>query len=650
MDEILQNLYLRLDTHTKYLAKNAEAQLLVKLIYQNPNSSFQDLLSSFQKKVKNACVDRLKDLLEELSKNNEISSKKGKYSIPKSKIKKIEEVHAESQRRLQKIISTFEPYFSSPEVIKDWLIDVTMCFFNTFSDDWLSDLCYNVSAVACRKDSILSVIAKRTSNNKQLDKHDRESLPGKFTKLILSKESYISDFLWEYGTSSFAAKLINNSYSIDNLTVETFRDSCCILDTNILMYVGLESSKYYKSLITLEKIFLELGVNVGILYITKEEYLSATRYRISEAVKIVESYDKEVLQQTDDEYLQSAITNGCKTESDFKNFFNKLMESPCYVYKEVPIMLLDDDLKLEKKIQSAQNDDIKRQTLNLIYRSVKGYDKKMNALIHDVGLITGAKYLREKGKFFILSQEVSVNTYAKKKPSINDLPIAIRIETLLNMLALNGSKTVVSDDYKSLFADMIREGLQPSSETFTVPDLSIMLDKNEQISKLPPDKIIEIAHDIHRKRLLGASDEEITVEMSRRFQSGRIEVVEDLAKVQEELSSEKRDNIRNKKEADRNKQALTRRIENDVRNEVKWKTVWYWVKFLVCIIILALLVILTAGVLGLKNLIVELLLFCITGLICYLLKPKTIFQKKNISKDDFIKEEVQRRLDNELGE
>lgn len=71
MDEILQNLYLRLDTHTKYLAKNAEAQLLVKLIYQNPNSSFQDLLSSFQKRVKNACVDRLKDLLEELSKNNE---------------------------------------------------------------------------------------------------------------------------------------------------------------------------------------------------------------------------------------------------------------------------------------------------------------------------------------------------------------------------------------------------------------------------------------------------------------------------------------------------------------------------------------------------------------------------------------------------
>ena len=150
--------------------------------------------------------------------------------------------------------------------------------------------------------------------------------------------------------------------------------------------------------------------------------------------------------------------------------------------------------------------------------------------------------------------------------------------------------------------------------------------------------------------ILGASDEEITVEMSRRFQSGKIEVVEDLAKVQEELSSEKRDNIRNKKEADRNKQALTRRIENDVRNEVKWKTVWYWVKFLVCIIILALLVILTAGFLGLKNLIVELLLFCITGLICYLLKPKTIFQKKNISKDDFIKEEVQRRLDNELGE
>ena len=43
MDSFLHSMYLRLDTTTKYLAKNAESQLLVKIIFQHDNLTFEEI-------------------------------------------------------------------------------------------------------------------------------------------------------------------------------------------------------------------------------------------------------------------------------------------------------------------------------------------------------------------------------------------------------------------------------------------------------------------------------------------------------------------------------------------------------------------------------------------------------------------------------
>lgn len=571
MDEILRSLYLRLDTNTKYLAKNAESQLLVKIIYQKQNAKFNEIFDSYSEIIKNANKQRLEELVNDLCKRNEISKNKHGYYISRSKCEKIEKAHAESQERFARIVKNLEPYFSETRNIENWLTDIMMRFFNAFSDDWMSDLCYNIDSIARRKDSIKDVIRKRTLNNRHIDKRDRDLLTNKFVELILRKEPDITEFLWEYGTSAFAAKLIKNSYSTDDLTVETFKDSWCILDTNILMHIGLECSEYYNSFKVLENVFTELGISVGILYITKLEYIAAIECKKEQILKIAKLYDAEVLKKTDDQYLQTAISKGCRTEEEFLTFFEQLSEIPNYIYKKVPIHILDNDKKLEKNVTAAQRDETKQQELNSIFKSITGHDKKKNALIHDVGLISGANYLRGTGKYFIISQEVSVNAYAKKKPSVHDLPIAIRIETLLNVLALNGSTHIISNDYKTLFADIIRKNLQPSKDAFTIPDLSIMLDKNEQISKLPPDKIVSIAQEIHRKRLLGASDEEITIDMTRKIQGAKIEVVEDLSKAQQELSSERRDKEHYRIQASRGESALRKRIEKEVRNEYRKK-------------------------------------------------------------------------------
>lgn len=651
MDEILHALYLRLDTTTNYLAKNAESQLLVKIIYQNPNATFKEILEGYKRIVKNANEQRLEELINDLLERKEIFQNKHRYNISRSKREKIQKAHAESRERFARIVKDFEPYFSETKNIEMWLTDIMMCFFNAFSDDWMSDLCYNVSSVARRKDSIKDVIQNRTLNNKHIDKKDKDLLVNKFLELILRKEPDITEFLWEYGTSAFAAKLIKNSYSIDDLTVETFKDSCCILDTNILMHIGLESSEYYNSFKVLEDVFSELGINAGILYITQQEYLAAVGYKKEQILKIIEQYDVDVLKKTNDQYLQTAINRGCRTENDFLTFFEQLLKRPDFIYKKMPIRLLGDDQILEENILTAQKNEIKQQELNSIFKGVTGHDKKEHALIHDVGLISGANYLRESGKYFIISQEVSVNAYAKKKPSVNNLPIAIRIETLLNVLALNGSTHIISDDYKTLFADIIRENLQPNKDAFTIPDLSIMLEKNEQISKLPPDKIVNIAQDIHRKRLLGASDEEITMDMTRKIQGAKIEVVENLSKAQQELSSARRDKEHYRIQASRGESALRKRIEKEVWNEYRKKTICFWVKNIATAIAIPILLIAILCIFGLKDVLQEIAIAAFLGTIGSLFfKNKRVYIERKKNKGEYLQEEVERRLNDSMIE
>ena len=108
-------MYLRLDTTTKYLTKNAESQLLVKIIFQHSNSTFEEVCKYYKDSIKVVSEDRLKELLSDLTESGEVLLKKGRYSIPRRKIEKIETALSDSHNRFQRIINTYDPYFSDTE-------------------------------------------------------------------------------------------------------------------------------------------------------------------------------------------------------------------------------------------------------------------------------------------------------------------------------------------------------------------------------------------------------------------------------------------------------------------------------------------------------------------------------------------------------
>ena len=658
MDKILQTMYLRLDSTTKSLSKNAISQLLIKILYANSNSlSENQIISEYKRILNKRKIDetQIKKNIQLLRDDNSINYRKGSYYLSTNKRNKMQLSYQASEERESQIIETyFTPCFSEKQVISDWLSDVTIAFFKLYSNEWIADLCYKkMSAISNSKENILTTIKEETRKNKLLDKKDLDDLSSKYIDFITTKDLNVDQYLWEYGISQFAAQLISSFSGTDEFSIETFRNCKCVLDTNILMNIGLESSDYYSAFKSLEDMFTQLNVEVGILDITKEEYKRTVANKKDEIIRLAEIYPMSVLKETDDQYIKTAFVRHCRSAEDLSRFFSPLMSPPEHIEENVKINLFDDDNNLIDTIDRAQKDEQKKNELNSIYRKITGKDKREPALIHDVGLIAGVNYLREQGKYFILSQELSVNTYAKEKPSVNDLPISIRLETLINVLAVeNGGLDIDASDYATLFAAMIRNRLIPNKDVFKVTDLSIMFEKNEHIAQLPEQETIRIAKKIHRERLLGIDDEKISLELTREIQGVKLKIVDELTETKTELFSEKTEKNRYKEQADASTEALRKIIENDYRKILRNnKLIFYFGIPMIIIILVALGFYLyknsqttTNWVDYLISISIEIVITVL--FICFAAVPK--IKKLEKSKEDYIEEEMRSRLNTKM--
>lgn len=577
MDDILSTLYLKVKSETKTLAKSAIAQILVKIIYSHEKRmSDKDILSAYKEFVKRKKVDEqaITEILENLVKNSEIKcSPKNEYYITDSRRKQIGEYYESSKKRNAVIIDTyFSKVHSSRETIVKWFQDVSIHFFKFFSDEWISDLLKTHDAVIHSKDSIRDMVLRRTKDINGIDKRDFDILPKLFFDFICASDSDVTAYLWEYGTSAFSAKLISNTTGVDALTLDVFKGSKCLLDTNILLFVKLESSKFHKALISLENAFHSLGIEINVLYITKQEYEHKVGYQRNLTIKNYEKYGYQIMSEAEDDFTKSAIALCCRKEEDFERYFDALREIPDYLNEAIPIKLYDNDQTVADAIEKAQNSDEKKNEVNQVFLQATGRDKRPTALTHDVGLIAAAESMRLNDKWFLLSEEISINNYSKKKPTVYGLPLAIRIETIINALALNnGGDSFDANDYMPLFASIIQNGFQPPKKTFVQEDLYAIYELNQQISLLPDEQKKEIVLSINERRLKGESEDILKVELERAITRGKMQISDDLNTTRQELSLSQQEVERQKNRGDGAMKALENQIHKNVKTSYRWK-------------------------------------------------------------------------------
>lgn len=585
MDEIIKSLYLRLDANTSTLTRSAIGQILVKIIYSLGRLvSKEEVFKAYAQlnNINKADENQLLEILEELV-NKDIRKRDGKYYLSTNKKEKIKKSLEQAEDRKNEIVDNyFSNTFSDRNIIEDWLQDVTIKFFECYSDEWISDLLTGHKTVSRSETSIKDLIGKRTFNNSRLDKRDKQILPKKFFDFINDNKGVVNDYLWDYGTSAFAAKLIRNQNGIDSLTIDSFKNSTCILDTNILLFISLES-RFKDGIVALEKVFQSLNVDVAYLYITLKEYQAKVSCQKDMTMRNLDKYGYDIASIPNDDFTNSAKELLCKTLDDFERFFDEKAKIPSKVHDILPIKLLDNDKELVEVIEKAQKDNNKISELNGLFRDLTGHDKKQNALVHDIGLLKGTEHLRKSGKFFVVSEEVCVNLYSKRQPLSDNLPLAIRIDTLINVLAANNDgDTFKASDYVPLFANIVRAGLIPDKDTFRQEELYDLYDMDEQVAQLPSDKIKDIVLEMHELLLKGTDEKVLSRELKSKITKGKIKVVSDLNDTRHALSFSERERERQEREKNLAINALKETLTEEIGKKYDKETNKLVLKYRFC--------------------------------------------------------------------
>lgn len=661
MDEIIKSLYLRLDANTSTLTRSAIGQILVKIIYSLDGLvSKEDIFKAYAQinGIGKTNEQQLEEILEELV-DKDIKKRSGKYYLSSSKKAKIAKSVDIAENRKEEILDKyFSNVFSDRTLIEEWLQDVTIKFFESFSDEWISDLLTGHKDVYKSESSIRDMVDRRTLNNKKIDDRDKKVLPKLFFEFVNDNTGTVNDYLWDYGTSAFAAKLIRNQNGVDSLTIDSFKNSTCILDTNVLLFISL-NSRFKDGIIALENVFSSLNVKVGYLYITQKEYQDKVYNQKSMTMRNLEKFGYDIASIPNDDFTTNAKELQCKTSEDFERFFDEKHKMPKVVHESLPIILLDNDSQLVNVVEEAQHNQNKIDELNGIFHNCTGHDKRPNALIHDIGLLEGVEYLRKNGKYFVVSEEVCVNLYSKKRPLSDNLPLSIRIDTLINVLAANNDgDTFNAADYVPLFANIVRSGLIPNKNTFKQEELYFLYDIDEQVAQLPKEEVEEIVMDMHEMILKGTGDKELERELKSKITKGKIKVVSDLDSTKQALSlSEK--NLKRQEEQNQNlSDALRRNIwnsetqkydEETVQIKKKYQISYPFVVFLISVIAFIIAFFNTDTVGSFLSFVISLLVNVIYNWYCRVKVLKDKINDRLAKRESVISRAVTERMNKEIG-
>lgn len=661
MDEIIKSLYLRLDANTSTLTRSAIGQILVKIIYSLDGLvSKEDIFKAYAQinGIGKTNEQQLEEILEELV-DKDIKKRSGKYYLSSSKKAKIAKSVDIAENRKEEILDKyFSNVFSDRTLIEEWLQDVTIKFFESFSNEWISDLLTGHKDVYKSESSIRDMVDRRTLNNKKIDDRDKKVLPKLFFEFVNDNTGAVNDYLWDYGTSAFAAKLIRNQNGVDSLTIDSFKNSTCILDTNVLLFISL-NSRFKDGIIALENVFSSLNVKVGYLYITQKEYQDKVYNQKSMTMRNLEKFGYDIASIPNDDFTTNAKELQCKTSEDFERFFDEKHKMPKVVHESLPIILLDNDSQLVNVVEEAQHNQNKIDELNGIFHNCTGHDKRPNALIHDIGLLEGVEYLRKNGKYFVVSEEVCVNLYSKKRPLSDNLPLSIRIDTLINVLAANNDgDTFNAADYVPLFANIVRSGLIPNKNTFKQEELYFLYDIDEQVAQLPKEEVEEIVMDMHEMILKGTGDKELERELKSKITKGKIKVVSDLDSTKQALSlSEK--NLKRQEEQNQNlSDALRRNIRNSetqkydeetVQIKKKYQISYPFVVFLISVIAFIFAFFNTDTVGSFLSFVISLLVNVIYNWYCRVKVLKDKINDRLAKRESAISRAVTERMNKEIG-
>ena len=480
-------------------------------------------------------------------------------------------------------------------------------------------------------------------NNYHFSDEDKSWLIKQYKKFVTESDIDADNIFWQYGLSAFSSRLINASNFANKINIDSFKNMTFLLDTNVLMILGLEKHKLNHSISILENCFNTMGVRLEYLYITQEEYRRAIDAKRNEVYSVFEEYDESVLFQSDCPFIKTALARHCRNGEDVKRMFEDLNSVP-EKFSSIMDITIFDNSNIADVVEKAQNDNQIKTGINNVYYKYKNRNKREPALLHDSGLIGAGKYLREtKGNYTILTNDTILKIYASHNLKRDNISLAIGLDVIIGLLTVGGGNVSHnSADFAPLFKNIIRSSLMPSKDIFQVEDLAFMLAAHLEINKLSTEKVVEIAKIVNQKLSVGEDPEKINLYLRREIEGDRLQQRTDIEKLKEskEVIAQQRDSALNE-----NKTIISnlREIENKKirrrRKFIRWTSYICFIFFFFIICLCEFFKYRNSD-----NLIAsELLTFAL--FVMGFFPFKNMIRKYNLENDDDIENEVEHRIE-----
>ncbi|MCK9641402.1 MAG: hypothetical protein M0R39_15970 [Prolixibacteraceae bacterium] len=341
MKRELHTIYIKHDGQFKTLSKIALSQLILKIVYLKGDGTLMRQIEAELSTVLSSPVSKIdiEDAIRVLIKARKLNVKSNRHFIHndyKDDLKR----EVESNKNL--LTKVLDKYFSKAESkkqnIEDWFNDTVICFFEKYSFEWFQQIAFKGKNGSNIVPNVHEILNNNLLNNLSIVEADKDWLKSQFIKFIDSEDADDNLLFWYYGISMFSSRLITARNYADGITIEMFKDSKFILDTNILMILDLEEHELSNSLKSLETIFKQLNITPVYFNITRDEYLRAMDWRRKETINVFNNFNLSVLKSSDCAFIQTALRRGCQNGEDVSRMFTGLMAMPSIFSGDLPII------------------------------------------------------------------------------------------------------------------------------------------------------------------------------------------------------------------------------------------------------------------------------------------------------------------------
>ncbi len=538
MKRDLHTLYIKHDSQFKTLSKIALSQLILKIVYLKGDGTLMRQIEAELNTVLSSPVSKMdvEDAIRVLIKARKLNVKSNRHFIHNDYKDEITEEVNSNKNLLSKIL---DKYFSKAESsksdIENWFNDAVICFFEKYSFEWFQQIAFKGKNGSNSVPNIHEILDNSLLINKEIKEEDKDWLKTQFIKFVDSEDSDDNLLFWYYGISMFSSRLITARNYADGFTIEMFKNSKFILDTNILMILDLEEHELSTSLESLETILEQLEISPVYLNNTREEYLRAMDWKRTETTKVFENFKLHVLQSSDCAFIQTALRRGCSNGEDVKRMFETLMDMP-QIFNDSLAIECYDYAELSEAIEIGEHNSELKATINETYKKRTKRDKRDKPLSHDAGVISGANFIRKSEKCWIITSDSIMKRYAIEHCIRDENEIAVGLDVIIGLMAVNSGGTALdASNFAPLFKNLIKYSLVPESDAFEVKDLAFILRTNIKINELPNDKVIEVAKEVKRLRVSGEEEESVALFLRRFIEGDTIGMVKE---VEDALSKE----------------------------------------------------------------------------------------------------------------